>query len=387
MKNTQDLVIVGCVSDDPFALDIGYLYGQLEDVSDLVSLKSFSNSEFCPRFLLNDEKNLNVIGKGLKDKIVVICSTASHLIYSRNDIAMRTMLTSKAAKENGAKKVILIEPDLFYSAQDRGPYRIKGEENRSDIDRKKFDGQGFSSLLYAKLLKESGVDCVVTVHNHSVKVQNLFKEVFNQKFYNLLPNDIYADYIRKSNIVETGKKGENLILCSPDQGALSFTQEVFKALDLPKIQIIIIDKRRTGERQVEMSLNPDSQCSLSELQGKDVIILDDMVRTGNTVIECCKYLNQGNPNRICFGVTHFHSSPETREILNNKNLDEILTFNTLPTILNKDMQGRLRKKMVILKIEKWIALFLLNFIGKKNKNLSKDFYAVDISAKNPRSKA
>ena len=39
----------------------------------------------------------------------------------------------------------------------------------------------------------------------------------------------------------------------------------------------------------------------------------------------------------------------------NNAVDEILTLNTLPTILNRDVQGRLRKKLVVLKIEKWLA--------------------------------
>ena len=386
MAQTNDLlIIVGCVSDDPFSIDIAYLYGQTVDISDLVSLKNFSNSEFCPRFLINDEKKLHKIGKGLTGKTVVICSTASHIAHSRNHLAMRNMLLATAAKENGAKKVILVEPDLFYSAQDRGPHRLINENNRSDSDLKKFDGQPFSSNLYARLLKESGIDSVVTVHNHSKKVQNLFSEIFPKQFHNLLPYDIYADYLLNSNFISTAKKGENLVLCSPDQGALEFTENVFKALNLPKAKIIIINKKRIGERQVRMSLSPNSQYQLEDIKDKDVIILDDMVRTGNTVIECCRYLREGNPRKICFGVSHFHSSSETREVLNSKYLDEILTLNTIPSILNKDMQGRLRKKMVVLKIEKWIARFLLEQTVKNNKKYQKDFYAIDISAKNPRS--
>jgi ribose-phosphate pyrophosphokinase len=64
--------------------------------------------------------------------------------------------------------------------------------------------------------------------------------------------------------------------------------------------------------------------------------------------------------------------------------DEILTLNTIPSILNRDTQGRLRKNMVVLKIEKWIARFLLQQIGRETSRLDGNFYSVDMSSKNPR---
>jgi len=87
---------------------------------------------------------------------------------------------------------------------------------------------------------------------------------------------------------------------------------------------------------------------------------------------------------LCFVVTHFLSSAEARENLNSKYIDEILTSNTIPSVLNRDSQGRLRKKMVVLKIEKWIARFLLEYMGKSTLKFEKDFYSVDMSSKNPR---
>ncbi len=51
----QDFMVIGNISDDPFAIDMGHFCGQIGDASDLISLKSFANSEFCPRFI-SDEK-------------------------------------------------------------------------------------------------------------------------------------------------------------------------------------------------------------------------------------------------------------------------------------------------------------------------------------------
>ena len=64
-------------------------------------------------------------------------------------------------------------------------------------------------------------------------------------------------------------------------------------------------------------------------------------------------------------------------------IDEILTLNTLPTILNRDEQGRLRRKLVVLKIEKWLARSLADILGLPKREDS-SLYQIDMSSKNPR---
>jgi ribose-phosphate pyrophosphokinase len=377
----NDFVIISNVSDDPFAIDIGHMCGQPEEISDIISLKVYANTEFCPRFI-SDENAMGHIGSQLTGKTIIICSAATN--HTRGSLAMRNLILARGAKDNGAKRVILVEPDLFFSAQDRGPRLAPDEKDRSSIDQKKFDGQPFTASLYATLLKSAGVDVVITVHNHSAKVQKLFSELFNGEFHNLLPAELYADYIRYSDMVIPGKDGDNLVLCSPDHGAVPFVNSVYDALGLTKASRIVMEKVRDGERKVSMTISKDSELTLEQIKGKDIIVLDDMVRTGSTIVECCRLLHQGNPNRICFGVTHFLTSAEARENLNSKFIDEILTLNTIPAVLNRDSQGRLRKKLVVLKIEKWIARFLLKYMGQDAQKFEKDFYSADMSSKNPR---
>jgi ribose-phosphate pyrophosphokinase len=374
-------MIISNVSDDPFAIDIGHMCGQPEEISDIISLKVYANTEFCPRFI-SDENDISQIGAQLNGKTVVICSAATN--HTRGSLAMRNLILARAAKDNGAKKVILVEPDLYFSAQDRGPHRGPDEQKRPLEDIKKFDGQPFTARLYAELLKIAGVDVVITVHNHSSKVQKLFSYLFNGEFHNLIPSDLYADYIRYSDMVVTGKDGDNLVLVAPDHGAEPFMKSVYESLGLSKTSRLIMEKVRDGERKVSMTISKESDLTLEDIKGKDIIVLDDMVRTGSTIVECCRLLRQGEPNKICFGVTHFLSSAEARENLNSKFVDEILTLNTIPAILNRDSQGRLRKKLVVLKIEKWIARYLLQYMGKDALKFEKDFYSVDMSSKNPR---
>jgi ribose-phosphate pyrophosphokinase len=382
-QSPADVIVVGNSSDDPFAIDVAFAVGQREDIADIISMKTFANSEFCPRFI-SDERDFSRIGSKLDGKTVVIVSTSSRVV-SRQTLAMRTLLIARAAKENGAAHVVLVEPDLYYSAQDRGPRRDLGETlfERDEADLKKFDGQPFTAKLYAQMLALAGVDRVVTVHNHSHAVQAMFRDIFEGRFHNLMPYDIYIDYLRNSDIVHYGPEGEGLALCAPDQGARAFVKEMYTRLELPKAKFILLDKERSGEREVEITLHRDSESTFDEIRGHDVVLLDDMVRTGSTVVKTCQFLKQIQPGRLVFGVTHFYASEEGREKLANTAVDEILTLNTLPTILNRDEQGRLRRKMVVLKIESWLGRRLSEILGLPPRD-STSLYQIDMSSKNPR---
>lgn len=381
----EDTVIVGNISDEPFAIDVANICGQTEDISDLISLKDFANTEFCPRFI-RDEHDFSDIGHSLKDKRVIIVST-SYADKTRNQLAMRNLIIARAASDNGAKEVILVEPDLFYSAQDRGPRKDHGEVDykRSINDYKKFDGQSFTSQLYAELLKTAGVSRVITVHNHSSSVGRIFTKMFDGHYYNLVPDDLYSRYIKSSGIVNVENNGRNLVLCSPDHGAIEFTNRMLKSLQLPDASLMVMEKNREGERKVSIQISLKSPIQMQDIQGKDIIIFDDMVRTGSTILEASQVLRKGKPRKIIFVVTHFYASAEMRENMNSRTIDEIVTTNTMPTILNRDMQGRLRKKMVVLKIEKWLAKFLRDYV-LHNKPLreSDETYTVDMSSKHPR---
>jgi ribose-phosphate pyrophosphokinase len=378
------LIIVGNVSEDPFAIDVAHAFGQEEDLSDLISLKNFANGEFCPRFI-SDEHEMTGIGERLDGATVVIVSVDGDS-NTRQTLAQRNYLIARAAKDNGAERVVLVEPDLFYSAQDRGPRPGHGHTvlARDAKDFKKFDGQPFSSLLYAQLLKTAGVDAVITIHNHSHSVQEVFRSTFGGDFKNLIPAEVYAHYLKTGDVVDLGTGGDNLVLCAPDKGAVEFVDTMHKALALPNAGICKLSKERAGERKVAIEVATDSPVPLAGLAGKDVIVFDDMVRTGSTIVKACHALREGKPRRVLFCVSHFYSSEEGRENMAASAIDEILTLNTLPTILNRDTQGRLRKKLVVLKIEKWITRTLREYAGLPAGKLQDDFYAVDISSKNPR---
>ncbi len=377
-------LIVATESDEPFAIDVAMYSGQKIDYSDIVALKTFANGEFCPRFI-GDPDRYDNIGHLLDERTVVIVAADSSRL-TRNDIAWHTCLLAGAAKDNGAKDVILVQPNLFFAAQDRGPREDQGmcDKSRNLEDFKKFDGQPFSCLLYARVLKVAGVDAVLTVHNHSISAKKTFQGIFGDRFVDLSPTEIFADYVLRSDVAPAIRSGEGVLLCAPDEGARAMALDIHEKLGGASAGVICLAKRRSGERSVDSAIAPDSDVNVEQIKGRDIVVVDDMVRTGNTIRECCRLLKELGAQRTVFCVTHYYSSSEVRENLNTPEFHEIVALNTMPYITNRDVQGRLRRKMTVLKIEKWLSAKLLAFLDLDASRLHPPRYREDMSAKNPR---
>ena len=398
MDHHSNYLLVSNVSDASFAIGVAHARSQKIDISDIVGLKTFVNSEFCPRFLLDDPTEEN-LGFGLQGKSVYILSTSS-AHYTRNELAMRNCLLASAAKENGAEFVALVEPDLFYSAQDRGP-RTRNHPQALDFPSKmKFVGQPCSAELYARMLKAAGVDLVMTVHNHKPEVvKEIYRNVFagepatgKPRYINLDIAHIVANYVLRSGLVRLWNYGEHVGFLAPDDGAVDFVRKVQEFSGLRNSVLVTMKKTRHGQRDVEIDASND----VSLLKNRDVFILDDMVRTGGTIAANVKMLAENPacaPEKIFFYSTHTYISPEARENLNSPYLTQFITTNTIPNVLNRDDQGRLRKKTVVLKLEPWIGHAVQHCLeyGENSDELydassvghADGFYAVDISSKNP----
>lgn len=357
----NDLMIVSNWSDASFALDTAHHVGQEPQVSDVISLKTFANTEFCPRFI-SDASDLERIGSHLEGKRVYLISTSSPQ-HTRSELAMRNLLIASAAKENGAARVVLVEPDLFFSAQDRGPHSTDHPQMTGPESYKKFDGQPASARLYAQMLRGAGVDQVVAVHNHKPDVlSGIYDEVFGANggrppFLNLDIAYLVAHYILQ--VARPQGLGENVGLVAPDQGAEEFVRSVRRFTGLRDAEVVVLEKQRHGQRNVEMTLPANAH----RLKDREVFILDDMVRTGGTIATAASLLHENEdtrPRRIYFYCTHTYISPEARENLHAGALTEFATTNTLPNVLNRDDQGRLRQKIVVLKIEAFLADAILH---------------------------
>ncbi|MYE11916.1 MAG: ribose-phosphate pyrophosphokinase [Gammaproteobacteria bacterium] len=386
-------MIVSNWSDASFALDTAHHVGQEPQVSDVISLKTFANTEFCPRFI-NDASDLERIGSHLEGKRVYVISTSSQQ-HTRSELAMRNLLIARAAKENGAARVVLVEPDLFFSAQDRGPHSTDHPQMTGPESYKKFDGQPASAQLYAQMLRGAGVDQVVAVHNHKPEMlSGIYNDVFGTNggsppFVNLDIAYLVAHYILQ--VARPQGLGENVGLVAPDQGAEEFVRSVRRFTGLREAEVVVLEKQRHGQRNVEMTLPANAH----RLKDREVFILDDMVRTGGTIATAASLLHENEetrPRRIYFYCTHTYISPEARENLHAGALTEFATTNTLPNVLNRDDQGRLRQKIVVLKIEAFLADAILHCLEGREDPAERyhprrlqqagSYYQLDFSSRN-----
>lgn len=173
---------------------------------------------------------------------------------------------SHTLKKEGAKKVAAFIPYLAYSRQDNE------EPQKSQM-----------ASLMGKLLKASGIDEVITVDAHSPELKNLFP----LPLHSLSSAPLFAKEIKKIS-------WSSCTFVAPDQGAVERCQEV-AALANGSKEIVWLSKSRHAKGVFH-----------SEISGKvqeRVVIIDDILDTGQTLISCCKRLKE-DAREIIVMVTH-----------------------------------------------------------------------------------
>jgi ribose-phosphate pyrophosphokinase len=162
-----------------------------------------------------------------------------------------------AAKEQGAKKVVLVIPYLGFMRQDK----------------QFFPGQGISQHIMAKLL--SGADLVVTMDPHLHRIKSL-KQVFKTKTKKVTANSVIANHIKK--------KYKSAIVMGPDGESSQWAEAIAKEAKVPSV---VLKKKRYTSEKVKIIVKTDI-----DLKGKRIVLVDDIISTGHTMIEPIKQLKK-----------------------------------------------------------------------------------------------
>ncbi len=170
---------------------------------------------------------------------------------------MELLLMVDALKRASASRITAVIPYYGYARQDRKV------QPRVPI----------SAKLVADLITAAGTNRVLTMDLHAAQIQGFF----NIPVDNLYAAPVLLDYIQKKYDFE------NLIIVSPDAGGVERARAFAKRL---QCSIAIIDKRREVANVSQM-MNV-----IGEVEGKDTIILDDMVDTGGTTIQAAAALKR-----------------------------------------------------------------------------------------------
>ena len=260
------------------------------------SIKKFSDEEIFV------EVNENVRGQD----VYVIQSTSK----PANDNLVELLVCIDALKRASAKQITAVIPYFGYARQDRKP------GPRTPI----------SAKLVANLITKSGADRVLTIDLHAGQIQG---------FFDIPVDNLYAAPI----ILEDIKKNYDLdstVIISPDVGGVVRARYIANRLN---IGLAIVDKRREAANISEV-LN-----IIGDVKEKNCILIDDIVDTAGTLTNAGEALLNVGAKTVSAYVSHGVLSGNALEKIKESVLTEIVTTNTISSLLSED-KNKIRRLSV-----------------------------------------
>ena len=211
-----------------------------------------------------------------------------------NDNLMELLVMTDALKRSSAKSIHAIVPYFGYARQDR----------------KAAPRVPITAKLVADLLQRAGITRLITMDLHAGQIQG---------FFDIPVDNLYGSIVLKEHIIT--KTLKNPIVASPDIGGVARARYFAKLLGL---DIVIIDKRREKENESEV-MNV-----IGSVEGKDVILIDDMIDTAGTIVKAAAaFKEKGAASVIALG-THAVFSGPAYERIHNSAIDEVIVTDTIP---------------------------------------------------------
>ena len=242
---------------------------------------TFSDGEIC--------LNMNETVRGCD--VFVVQSTNSPV----NDNLMELLIMIDALKRASAGRITAVIPYYGYARQDRKA------KSRDPITAK----------LVANLITAAGADRVLTMDLHAAQIQGYFDIPLDH----LLGGSILADYFNEKEI-------EDLVVVSPDLGSVTRSRKFANCLK-GEVPIAIIDKRRPKANVSEV-MN-----IIGEVEGKNVILLDDMIDTAGTIVNAANALKEFGAKEVYACCTHGVLSGPAIERIANSAINELIVLDTI----------------------------------------------------------
>ena len=210
-----------------------------------------------------------------------------------NDNLMELLVTVDALKRASAGSITAVIPYYGYGRQDR----------------KVAPRTPITAKLVADLLQTSGVSRVVSMDLHAGQIQGFF----NVPFDHLFGMPVMLDYLRP-------RLPDGTVLVSPDAGGVERARAYAKRL---KGDLAIIDKRRARANVSEV-MN-----IVGEVEGRDCLIIDDMIDTAGTLTNAAQALKDRGAKRVVAYCVHPVLSGAAVDNISNSALDEMVVTDTI----------------------------------------------------------
>ena len=211
-----------------------------------------------------------------------------------NDNLVELLVMIVACRRASARRITAVVPYFGYARQDRK------DQPRVPITAK----------LVANLITKAGADRVLTMDLHAQQIQGFFDIPLDH----LLALPVLVEHFKKLGI-------PNLSICTADVGGIKGAWKFAERMNAP---LAIVDKKRSGDDQVE------ALALIGDVKGKNIIIPDDMIATGGTLVNAARFLRDNGAKDLYAVCTHGVLSGSAVEKLKGAAFKEVIMTNTIP---------------------------------------------------------
>ena len=213
-----------------------------------------------------------------------------------NESLMELVIMADALHRSSAGRITAVVPYFGYARQDR---RVRSA--RVPI----------SAKVVADMMAVVGINRVLTVDLHADQIQG---------FFDIPVDNVYATPILLDHIKDNGTGDE--IVVSPDVGGVVRARAVAKRLN--DSELAIIDKRRPEANKAEV------MHIIGDVEGRDCIIVDDMVDTAGTLCTAAGALKAHGAKSVSAYATHAVLSGKAIDNITNSVIDRVVVTDTIP---------------------------------------------------------
>ena len=214
--------------------------------------------------------------------------------FPNSDNLMELLLMIDAAKRASARTINAVIPYFGWARQDRK------DKPRVSIGAK----------LLADLLRVAGINRLITMDLHADQIQGFF--------------DIPVDHLYASAVILPYLESlqlDNLVIASPDVGGSKRANTYAKYLGCP---LVLCNKTRARANEVE------SMQIIGEVEGKNVVLVDDMVDTAGTIAKAADVMIAAGAKSVRACASHCVMSGPASERVDNSSLEEIVFTDSIP---------------------------------------------------------
>jgi len=248
-----------------------------------------------------DGESKITFGRIPKNSIVLVVQST----YPPVDTNLLQALSIISQVRKVSSKIYAIIPYMGYARQDR----------------QFLSGEIVTMSIIARMIQAAGAKKVVAVDIHSKTALNHFK--IPKENVSAIPE--LAKYFKKMKL-------KNALVVSPDMGGSLRAKKFASLLNIDFITLKKSRNRNTGKILI--------QSSKVNVRGKDLILVDDIISTGGSIIKAAQFLKRQKCKRLFVACTHGLFVEDAEKKIKKAGVSQIISTNTIPRSTSKvDVSG------------------------------------------------